>query len=268
MVVTGAAGGIGLGAGRAFGRAGYSVVAADIDGDRLEAASMDLARAGVDVHARVCDVRDAGSMAELANDVLDRFGRADVVCLNAGGPVPRASFEVTPEDWERDLSLNLFSVIQGVNVFVPVMDRQGHGHINATSSMSGLVPFPPVVTYNVAKAGVIAYMETVARELADRGSLVTVSVLCPGEVATRGVENAMRQALSEGHRPSTHEQAVAEAAQASILERGMDPDAVGEALVQGVEEGRFWIFTHTEWVEGPLQRHHEAMSRDGQLPDL
>ncbi len=268
VVVTGAAGGIGLGIARAYGEAGDAVVLVDIDDSRLKEAHGALVDFGIDAHLRKTDVRDLGELSELAAWVMERFGRVDVVCLNAGGPVPRISSDVTEADWERDLALNLFSVVHGVSVFLPVMEAQGHGHINATTSMSGLVPFPPVVTYNVAKAGAIAYMETVARELAGRQSAVTVSVLCPGEVATAGVRHAMDRARSEGHQPTADESAVADAAQASLLRGGMSPDDVGHALVDGIEAGRFWIFTHPDWVEGPLQRRHDAMTSDGALAEI
>lgn len=268
VVVTGAAGGIGLGIGRAFGSKGARVVLSDIDEDRLADAVDNLRDHRIDAVGITCDVRILGSMETLRDEVLDRFGEVSVVCLNAGAPLPRLTVEVTSDDWDRILGVNLFGVVHGVQTFLPVMEDQGHGHINATSSMSGLISFPPVVTYNVAKAGVIAYVETLARELSSSGSPIGVSVLCPGEVAAGAIDNAMRLALSEGYEPQQWEVEAAEGAQAGLMREGMDPDMAGEILRQGIEEERFWIFTHPEWVNGLVAEKNAAMAKDGTLPSM
>ena len=268
VVITGAAGGIGLAIGRAFASSGFCVVLSDIDQSRLDSA-VDSARSrGSEVLGVRCDVRSADSMLALRDATLDRFGTVDVVCLNAGSVTPRSTLEVTSADWERGLAVNLFGVVNGVQAFLPVLEESGGGHINATSSMSGLVPFPPVVTYNVAKAGVIAYMETLARELRSAGSLVGVSVFCPGEVATGAIENSMRQARADGYAPTPEEADSAVAAQEGLLSSGIDPDEAGRLVVKGIEEGRFWIFSHPAWVEGPLKQLQQAIVTDGSLPNL
>lgn len=264
-VITGAAGGIGLGAARAFAAAGMRLVLADIAESRLAAAAAELHENGADVQALPTDVRDKASIEILRDAALTRFNAVHLVCCNAGGPLPRKIIDLTQLDWSRALELNLFSVVNGVQVFLPLLEDQGEGHINATSSMSGLVPFPPVATYNVAKAGVIAFMETLAHELRDEDSPVTVSVLCPGEVATRAVENAMTLAQAAGYEASPVETESASIAQAGILKGGMDPDEVGRILLDGIQQGRFWIFTHPRWIEGPLKQRHEAMTRHGAL---
>lgn len=156
VAVTGAAGGIGLGIGRAFGSDGARVVLSDIDEDRLVDAVDDLRNHRIDAVGIPCDVRNLDSMTALRDEVLDRFGVVSVVCLNAGAPLPRRTVEVTSDDWDRILGVNLFGVVHGIQTFLSVMEEQEEGHINATSSMSGLIAFPPVATYNVAKAGVIA----------------------------------------------------------------------------------------------------------------
>jgi NAD(P)-dependent dehydrogenase (short-subunit alcohol dehydrogenase family) len=268
VVITGGAGGIGLGIGGAFGRSGARVLLADIDEERLGGAVAELVDSGIDAVGVGCDVRSLDSMTSLRDQALERFGPVSVVCLNAGAPLPRRTVDVSASDWERVLGVNLFGVVHGVKAFLPVLEDQGEGHISATSSMSGLISFPPVVTYNVAKAGVIAYMETVARELRAAGSPVSVSVFCPAEVAAGAIENAMRLAQTEGYEPSTSELEAAEHAQASLLQDGMNPDKAGEILREGIEDGRFWIFTHPKWVEGVVAQKHSALATDGTLPDL
>ena len=220
-VVTGAAGGIGLGMARAFADAGMRLVLADIDHNRLRVAVDALRSAGATAVGVPTDVADRASVDALAAAVMDRYGAVHLLCNNAGGPLPRSVMEVKAEDWERVLSVNLFGVVNGIQVFLPIMEAGGEGHINATSSLSGLLAFPPVVTYNVAKFGVIAVMETLARELREARSPVEVSVLCPAAVATHAVGNMMRNAKKSGYIPSLDELAEVEEAEAGLLEGGM-----------------------------------------------
>lgn len=267
-VITGAAGGIGLAAARAFAAAGVRLVLADIDESRLRIAADKLMEQGAEVEPVPTDVTSVASLEELREAALARFGTVHIVCSNAGGPLPRRIRELSAEDWTRGLNLNLYSVINGVRIFLPLLEEQDQGHISATASMSGLVPFPPVATYNVAKAGVISFMETLAHELKNRDSPVAVSVLCPGEVATHGVENTLNIAQAVGYEASQEESALAVSAQAGILEGGLDPDEVGRIYLDGIRQGRFWIFTHPAWVEGPLKKRHEMMTTNGSLLDI
>lgn len=267
-VITGAAGGIGLGMAHAFADAGMSLVLADIDAKRLAKAVSDVQATGATAIGVPTDVTDRASIGSLASATLERFGAVHLVCNNAGSPLPRSVLKVTPDDWERGLGINLFGVVNGIQAFVPIMEEQGEGHINATSSMSGFVAFPPVVTYNVAKFGVIAVMETLARELRAAGSPIEVSVFCPGEVATHAIDNAMHNARLAGYVPSPDELASVQAAQAGLLQAGLDPDDAGRIMLDGVRQGRFWIFTHPHWIEGPIRKRFDAMVANGSLPEL
>lgn len=267
-VVTGAAGGIGLGMARAFAATGMRLVLADIDEERLGVAVDAFRSAGATAVGVPTDVADRASVDALASAVMDRHGAVHLLCNNAGGPLPRSVMEVKAEDWERVLSVNLFGVVNGIQAFLPTMEAQGEGHINATSSLSGLLAFPPVVTYNVAKFGVIAVMETLARELREAGSAIEVSVLCPAAVATHAVGNMMSNARKSGYVPSLDEPMEVEEAQAGLLEGGMDPDEVGRIMLDGVRQGRFWIFSHPHLIDGPIRKRFEAMATDGSLPDF
>ncbi len=267
-VVTGGAGGIGLGMAHSFANAGMYLVLADIDEERLGETVRTLRASGVSVIGVPTDVSDRSSVEELASKAMDRFGGVHLVCNNAGSPLPKSVLEITPEDWERALGVNLFGVINGIQVFFPIMEEQGEGHINATSSMSGLVAFPPVVGYNVAKFGVIAVMETLARELRKAGSPVGASVFCPGEVATHAIDNAVRNARLGGYEPTPEELASIKIGQAGLLNSGIDPDEAGRIVLEGLKEGRFWIFSHPQWVAGPVRDRFEAMAGDGSLPDF
>ncbi len=267
-VVTGAAGGIGLGMAHAFADAGMSLVLADIDEERLTDAVNSVQATGATVIGVPTDVADRAAVDSLAAATLERFGAAHLICNNAGLPLPRSLTQVTPDDWERGLGVNLFGVVNGIQAFMPILEQQGVGHINATSSMSGLVGIPPVVVYSVAKFGVIAVMETLARELRQSHSPIEVSVFCPGEVATHAIDNAMHNACVSGLVPSPEELEAVKAAQADLLRSGISPEVAGQIVLDGVRQGRFWIFSHPQWVEGPVRSRFEAMAGDGSLPNL
>jgi NAD(P)-dependent dehydrogenase (short-subunit alcohol dehydrogenase family) len=158
--------------------------------------------------------------------------------------------------------------VNGIQAFMPIMEEQGEGHISATSSMSGLVAFPPVVVYNVAKFGVIAIMETFVRELRLAKSPIEASVFCPGEVATHAIDNAMTNAARAGLEATQDEIEAATGAQAGLLDSGMDADEAGRVALDGIRQGRFWIFSHPQWVDQPVRARFEAMASDGSLPDF
>ncbi|MFV1971434.1 MAG: SDR family NAD(P)-dependent oxidoreductase [Acidimicrobiia bacterium] len=267
-VITGGASGIGLGMARAFAGEGMKLALADIDEERLSNTVRSLRSAGVTVVGMPTDVADRASVDGLASAAVEQYGAVHLLCNNAGGPLPRSVAEVTRGDFDRVLGVNLYGVIHGIQAFLPIMESQGEGHINATSSMSGLLAFPPVVTYSVAKFGVIALMETLARELRDSGSDIEVSVLCPAETATDVVQNSMANARMSGYEPSPDELTYVEAAHAGLTGAGMDPDEVGRIAFEGIRDARFWIFSHPHLIEGPIRERFEAMAADGNLPDF
>lgn len=139
-VITGAAGGIGLGMARAFTGAGMSVVLSDIDADRVEAAAAGLRAAGHDAIGVQADVSQLADVQAIADAAMDTHKRVDVLCNNAGAAIFAKLFNVTVEDWEWTLGVDLWGPIYGTKVFQPLIQQsEGGGHINTTSSVSGLI---------------------------------------------------------------------------------------------------------------------------------
>lgn len=263
-VVTGAASGMGLALARRFAALDMKVVLADIEAPALDEAAESLRASGAEVLAHHTDVSRWSDVAALAEATFERFGTAHVVCNNAGvvtaGPVE----ELSLDDWSWVLGVNLWGAIHGVKAFLPRLREQGEGHILSTSSTAGLVAAPSIGPYNVSKFGVVALMETVARELQISRSKVGASVLCPGEVATRIAE-------AERNRPAgmQHEESEAErsfyASAGSLVARGLEPAAVADLVVEGIREERFWILTHPAW-KGVLSRRLDALVEKQALP--
>ena len=252
-VITGAAGGIGLGMARAFAGVGMKVVLSDLDATRVEASAAALRAAGHDAIGVATDVSQRADVESLAGAVMDTHGRVDVVCNNAGVAVFSKISESTIEDWEWTLGIDLWGPIYGVKTFLPLIERNPEGgHINSTASVAGLIAASGAGPYNVAKHGVVALMATLERELRSSRSAVRASVLCPGAINTGIGANSVRQrrsvstARAQGSEPGRK----LGDKMASALATGMDPDQVGRLVLEAILEERFWIFTHP-----PLLRH-------------
>jgi len=182
-VVTGAASGIGRAVSAALLAAGAAVVLADRDTDRLAAAVAELPGHDGRVDSATVDVTDARQVQNLIDDTVARRGALDYLFNNAGvgGTLPIG--DATLEHWRRIIDLNLWGVIHGVHAALPVMRRQGSGHIVNTASLAGLVPFPYQSLYCTTKYGVVGMSECLRHELA--ADNIRVSVVCPGNVVSR-----------------------------------------------------------------------------------
>ena len=245
-VVTGAAGGIGLGMARAFAGAGMSVVLADFDAERLEATAVSLRDAGHDAIGIRTDVSKLADVQALADGVMDAHGRVDVLCNNAGVATFSKLADTTIEDWEWTLGVDLWGPIFGVKVFQPLIGRSPSGHINSTSSVAGLIAGAAVGPYNVAKHGVIALMATLEREFRIGKTAHHASVLCPGPINTDIGRNSVhnrRQAAGE-RAPATAAGEKLGGKMSNLLSSGMHPDEVGKLVLDAIVHGKFWVFTH------------------------
>lgn len=182
-VVTGAASGIGLAVGAALLDHGGTVVLADFDADRLTTVAEGLSMHDGRVHSAVVDVTVQEAVQALVEGAARAHGSLDFLFNNAGvgGTMPIGV--ATLEQWRRIVDLNLWGVIYGVHAAVPIMVRQGSGHIVNTASLAGLVPFPYQSLYCTTKYGVVGLSESLRHELAADG--VRVSVACPGNVVSR-----------------------------------------------------------------------------------
>lgn len=181
-VVTGAASGIGLAVAEAFLAEGMRVVLADVDEARLRA---EVERLGGAAHGEVVDVTDQASVETLAAAVVDRFGAVHVVMNNAGIVNGGNSWELSLEDWDRVLRVNLWGVIHGVRAFVPRLLATGEeGHVVNTGSLASVMAIPNIAPYVVAKHGVLGLSDVLRAELRAVGAPIGVSTLMPGMIKT------------------------------------------------------------------------------------
>ena len=254
-VVTGGASGIGRAVATRFAEAGMRVVLADIQEDALDRTASELAAAGHQVIGVRTDVSVGESVEALAATVMAEFGAVHVLHNNAGVGVGGYLWTHTQRDWEWVLGVNLWGVIHGVRVFVPLMISQGEpAHIVNTASMAGLISVPGLGAYNVSKHGVVTLSETLERDLRIAGAPIGVSVLCPGLVMTNIFEshrNRPGDISDEGQDPGLLGLTAAAdgSARADALESFgtmLTPEQVATAVLEGVVDDHFYILTHPE----------------------
>jgi NAD(P)-dependent dehydrogenase (short-subunit alcohol dehydrogenase family) len=264
-VVTGGASGIGLGIVRALAQRGMKLVVADLDQAALDATLTELQAGGVEAVGRMCDVSDLEQVQALADATIEAFGSVHVLCNNAGVGIPTSARHLKLEDWQWIINVDLWGPIYGVKVFLPLIEAQGEGHINSTSSMAGLISSGMMGAYNVAKHGVVALMAAVERELRARKSNVRASVLCPGPVNTNISRHSVEYRPGKAKPKSDGDKAgkMASNIQAS-LEQGMDPDEVGVLVADAIAAEKFWILTHPHWAKA-VQKQLDSLVLDQTL---
>jgi NAD(P)-dependent dehydrogenase (short-subunit alcohol dehydrogenase family) len=253
-VVTGAASGIGFAMAERFASSGLHVVAADVDPVALGDAVTRLAEHGGEVLGHPTDVSREEEVQALAAATLERFGGVHVVCNNAGVAAQSDAWFGPLSSWEWVIGVNLWGVIHGVRTFLPHLALGGGGHIVITASIAGLVPgFSP--SYDATKHAVVAITEDLYVAMRDAGAPVGVSVLCPGWVRTQIFDSERNWPAHLGEVPERSLAAqVMQPHLRRAIDEGLTPAAVADVVARGIEEDRFWLFPHPDWVSFATDR--------------
>ena len=182
-IVTGSSRGIGKAAAIALAEQGGKVVVnyASSSHAAQEVVS-EIIAAGGEAIAIQADVSQAPQVDVLIKDTMEQYGRIDVLVNNAGITRDTLLLRMKPEDWQAVIDLNLTGVFLCTRAVSKIMLKQRSGRIVNISSVAGLMGNPGQANYSAAKAGVIGFTKTVAKELAPRG--VTANVVAPGFIAT------------------------------------------------------------------------------------
>jgi NAD(P)-dependent dehydrogenase (short-subunit alcohol dehydrogenase family) len=247
-VVTGAASGIGRALAEAFAASGSAVVVADLDGAEAEVVAAGIRASGGDALAVGVDVADAAAVDRLAATTLERFGRVDVLCNNAGVSTFNLLRDQTLDDWRWVFDVNLWGVVHGLQSFVPIMRSQGTpAHIVNTASIAGLLSGVAFIgPYCATKVAVVSISETLAQELAIDELPIGVSVLCPSSVDTKVMESERNRPAALGSEQRTE---MAESVRLMIRDgftgpTGLTPAQVADRVLAAIRAGEFWIITH------------------------
>ena len=257
-VITGGANGIGFATATEFARRGARVVLADVDKPALEQAAARLHAEGFDAHGVMCDVRHLDEMVHLAEEAFRLLGQVDVVFSNAGIVVAGPIAEMTHEDWRWVIDIDLWGSIHAVEAFLPRLLEQGKGgHIAFTASFAGLIPNVGLGTYCVAKYGVVALAETLAREVKNNG--IGVSVLCPMVVETKLVANSERIRGADYGLASTPDVTGA-LAPLPAQEDSLSVDEVALLTADAILANRLYVLPH-EAARASIRRRFERIDR-------
>jgi NAD(P)-dependent dehydrogenase (short-subunit alcohol dehydrogenase family) len=188
-VITGAGSGIGAAFAVELAKRGGRVVCSDIDEAAARATADAIVADGGQATSLRCDVSQVDDVALLATEAQDWFGGPPTLVINnagvGAGGMPIG--EVSLDEWQWVLSINLWGPIHGCHVFAPILREAGYGGIINVASAAAFGAAPGMAAYNVSKAGVLSLSETLAAELSGTG--VNVTVLCPTFVRTNIVES-------------------------------------------------------------------------------
>jgi NAD(P)-dependent dehydrogenase (short-subunit alcohol dehydrogenase family) len=220
VVVTGGGSGIGAALCRRFAAEGARVVVNDIDADAAAAVA-----ASNGATAIAGDAASEDGVAALVSAARAELGEIDLYCANAG--IARAGGpEAAEADWEASWQVNVMAHVRAARLLLGPWLERGSGHLICTVSAAGLLTVPGSAPYAVTKHGALAFAEWLAVTYAHRG--LTVQAICPLGVRTPmldGTDSRTQALLGEG---------------------AIQPEAVADAVMQGIADGRFLILPHPE----------------------
>ncbi len=181
-IVTGAGAGIGRASALRFARAGAQVAAVDLDPETLKSVVEEVRKSGGAAEGYALDVSRSADVSRVVAQVLQRFGRIDILFNNAG-IVPHGKIhQTTEQEWDRTMAVNVKSMYLLCHAVVPVFQRQGGGVILNTASATALKMVPDRAAYTASKGAVVALTRTMALDYVKDN--IRVNCLCPGTVDT------------------------------------------------------------------------------------
>jgi NAD(P)-dependent dehydrogenase (short-subunit alcohol dehydrogenase family) len=181
-LVTGGGSGIGRETSIRFAAEGAKVVVADLLGDTAEGTAADIRATGADATACAMDVTRSADVAAGVGTAIEAYGGVDVVVNNAGITITGAAHDLTEDDWDRELAINLKSVYLVSKALWPHFLERGGGSIVSTASIAGLWAIPDDAAYCASKAGVIMLTKCLALDGAKAG--IRANCVCPGFIQT------------------------------------------------------------------------------------
>ena len=271
-VISGGAEGIGLSIAKALGEQNMNIVLTDINEENLQKACLELEANKVSVLPVVLDVAKEDQWELVAEKAVARFGKIHMVVNNAGVGGESGSIESqNNKGWQWALDVNLMGVVYGAKVMVPLIKQHDEGGwVVNVASIAGMGGVPYSGAYTATKAAVVALSESWAGELENTG--INVSVLCPAFVQTRIYD-------SERNRPvqyksdainSDNENSFLNRAK-ELVKNGIEVSIVGKRVVEALNDGEFYIFTHPNYhpiLEKRSADIDEAFKKSSESPLL
>lgn len=232
IMITGAGSGLGREIALRWANEGWRLALSDVNDAGLQETLRLVREAGGDGFVQRCDVRDYSQLTALAQACEEKFGGIDVIVNNAGVASGGFFSELSLEDWDWQIAINLMGVVKGCKAFLPMLEAS-KGKIINIASMAALMQGPAMSNYNVAKAGVVALSESLLVEL--REQQVSVHVVCPSFFQTNLLDSF------RGPTPAMKAQV------GKLLESSpITATQVAEYIYDQVAEGEFMILPHEQ----------------------
>jgi NAD(P)-dependent dehydrogenase (short-subunit alcohol dehydrogenase family) len=253
--VTGGSSGIGLGIARVLSDAGMKVAFTYKNEAHRDAALAAFPETNPGVHAIHLDTTDREGMVRAADEVERVFGNVHLVVNNAGVGIPALLSNVSWQDWDWSLDVNVNGVFNGVRTFLPRLLAHGEGgHIVATSSSAGIVA-GTLGVYATSKFAVVGMMESLRTEMEGRN--IGVSVYCPGLVRSSifDIERNRPAAHGPGARTPPKPPPLKPGSKPiDIMAVAMDPLEAGREVLAGIRRNDLYILSHAEFEPVVRQR--------------
>ncbi|MBV8652173.1 MAG: SDR family oxidoreductase, partial [Alphaproteobacteria bacterium] len=184
-IVTGGARGIGRACAKALARAGHAIALVDLLVPEMERTAGEIRELGQEALIFEADVASHARAKAIVADVRKSFGRLDFLLNDAGKSMPKSILEISEEEFDRTIAINLKSCFNYIQAVAPVMLEQGGGRIASMSSLNaysgGVTAAVSRFAYASAKAGILGMTRALAKEL---GPTILVNAICPGIIET------------------------------------------------------------------------------------
>ncbi|NLC65368.1 MAG: SDR family NAD(P)-dependent oxidoreductase [Clostridium sp.] len=252
-VITGGANGLGLAIAEEAIRRDMKVVIADICKDGLKEADKRFKDMNADFITLFADVTKYDEMEMIADKTIEKYGQVDILFNNAGVVIPGSIYNLPLNDIEYIMQSNVYSILYGMKVFIPIMEKQGTDcHVVNTASVAGLLTTSGMPTYHMTKFANVGLTESVNYELQEKGSNVKMSIFCPGFIQTK-------LHLCDDRRPerfeidsdnpyySSDEYKAGLKRAEHVITTGIPIDSVGMSVFQAIEDEQFYILTHPQY---------------------
>ncbi len=237
-IISGGAGGIGSAIARNLIEAGVRVAIADLDLERAQRVVQSLGEDNA-IAVRL-DVTKAESWTAAREQIKKSLGPCDIVISNAGVGYTGTIDTISAEAWRWVYEVNVMGSLHAMHAFLPDMKARGaEGHIVLMCSITALHPFAQQAAYTTSKAALLNFATVLKSEL--QGTAIGVSAVCPGIVDTELRDNAAEA------RPAALK-TTEEAIPAVTTRKGMAPNFIGKAVVEGIRANRFFVFTHADYA--------------------
>jgi NAD(P)-dependent dehydrogenase (short-subunit alcohol dehydrogenase family) len=240
--VTGAGGGLGEGICTSLASAGAAVACADVDVDRAETIALRVADGGGRALPLQVDVTDSAALEAAVQRTITELGGVDILVNNAAIYPRRAWTEITEEEWERVLAVNLKGYFLCARACHASMKERGHGRIVNVSSVTFLIGFDMLLDYVSSKGGVVGFTRALAHEVGPDG--ITVNAIAPGAFPT---DAEKIHPDPEGYNRWVLEQ--------QCLQRRGAPDDIGNLVVFLASDASTFITGQTVAIDGGWAMH-------------